>query len=862
MLSILFSLIAVAKSASLKDERDAEFTRIKQYELVYFNGIDIDSIETSNTFEFDLSNQHYKLELTLNKDMHVRNVRHTSIDINKLDEHFSQKQLTKSCHYSGRVINTDNPSLTSAALSFCDKRGVRGRITAFNKTIIIYPSAYFLDKEKDSKCDHKLTDQHLIYKLSDFDTTNIGRAGAISTTYNHISNKIPEMQSSQRRRLYNNGLSETEMLIVSGPERTKDYQSRYGANNWYSQMYNDYASIINQVSTEYMTANWGSTVGQVNVKFVELEIISAFTGKYLSLKPDFLYTNCRSSFSSCNINGRTWLSYFRTWISNYKDVSTFDNAQLISNIEFTPGYAGWGNIGVVCRGSSSVSNAYVGWGTSFLTRTIAHELGHNFGMEHDGQGSSTCGANDGLMGYGDGEGFSSCSITALRQYFAGNGGLTCLGRGYYNGKFTSNHNDDVNPAPTQRPTIRPTTRPTARPTTNTNPNPTPRPTARPTTRSPTTGSSGTDDDWECVGLRNFGLDTYNGYWSYVGEYPDYSGKPYYENNANGAFIYYHPYYKFYLMSTIVGSISVFGYCSEDDIKLCLGNNAFKYADNGQWVADNDAEVYDCTDDTGTGDGDCENYECLSIVGMYPDKYGRSYDGKWEPAGCHNGQSVYIQSSDTSSPPSRYLCYSEYYDLWIISNELCGTGAFAYCPDSSATDILKTANKWNIATNSGWGRDSQVYFSDCGGFGGYLDEQIDLSCIEENKYNEKLCITTANDTVIDDHQEGNDTMITNVLWNGNRTFEIYTKQCSNNKPIYYYADYTLIEGEDVFGNINQENVESIYYLHYHKELLYSDSNITYGQWIISKDEISINAIAVCEKMNYWIAHQIHGWLIHI
>lgn len=372
LLSIV--LITLTHSASLKDERDAEYSRIKKYELVYFDNADIDAIETSKIFEFDVYDQHYKLELSLNEDMHIRKIRHTSVDIHKLDKHFSNKQLEKSCHYFGRVINTDNPSSTSVSISFCDNRGVRGRISAFNQTLIIYPSAYFLDKEKDSNCNHNIKDQHLIYKLSDFDTTDIGKAGAISTYHQIHNNVIDGGNDGKRRRLYNNGLSETELLIVSGPERTKDYQNRYG-DNWYNQMYNDYASVINDVSAEYMNANWGSTVGDINVKFVELEVIFDFTGQYLSLKPSYLYSNCQSSFSVCNINGRTWLSYFRTWISNYKDVSTFDNAHLISNIEFTPGYAGWGNIGVVCRGSSSVSNAYVGWGITYLVRTIAHELG-------------------------------------------------------------------------------------------------------------------------------------------------------------------------------------------------------------------------------------------------------------------------------------------------------------------------------------------------------------------------------------------------------------------------------------------------------------------------------------------------------
>ncbi len=40
-------------------------------------------------------------------------------------------------------------------------------------------------------------------------------------------------------------------------------------------------------------------------------------------------------------------------------------------------------------------------------------------MSHDGQtgDGSSCGANDGLMGYGNGEGFSSCSVDSFNDYW-------------------------------------------------------------------------------------------------------------------------------------------------------------------------------------------------------------------------------------------------------------------------------------------------------------------------------------------------------------------------------------------------------------------------------------------------------------
>ena len=377
MFLLLVLFIAVIHSSVLKDPRDEEFSRINHYELIYFNDANIIEIEESitNIFEFDLNDQHYKIKLIRNDDHHVVNIRHPSIN-EKLDEHFTNKTLKQSCHYYGQVLNAENPSITQVALSFCDNRGVRGRIVAFNETIEIIPSAYFLDKEKDSKCDYKFSDQHLIYKLSDFNFEGMGKFGSIkSNTEKQIKQKIEnDVSDKKRRRLYNGGLSNTEMLIINGPQRTKYYQDTY-PNGWYSQMISDYSDLVQKVSNEYAVASWGSTVGTINVKFVEIEVIFEFSGRYLSLKPDWLYTNCQYSYSSCQINGRGWLSKLNTWISQYKDVSTFDVVHLVSNIQFTTGYAGWGNIGVVCKGSSSVSDIYVGWGLTYVIRTMSHELG-------------------------------------------------------------------------------------------------------------------------------------------------------------------------------------------------------------------------------------------------------------------------------------------------------------------------------------------------------------------------------------------------------------------------------------------------------------------------------------------------------
>merc|ERR1719333_281674 len=180
----------------------------------------------------------------------------------------------------------------------------------------------------------------------------------------------------------------------------------------------------------------------------------------------------------CAIVCNDWLGLISSWVSSNKQASSYDNVQMITDIKFNwnsctgwngQSYVcsrtlGWGNIGVVCKGSSSVStNSVVEefGGNDNAVGTIAHELGHNFGLYHDGQSgpAASCGANDGLMGYGNNhEEFSTCSLDGMEDYFDGNGnGMSCLGTGWSSSDgVTSNVADSGSsqtPSPvTQSPT--------------------------------------------------------------------------------------------------------------------------------------------------------------------------------------------------------------------------------------------------------------------------------------------------------------------------------------------------------------------------------------------------------------------------
>ena len=468
-------------------------------------------------------------------------------------------------------------------------------------------------------------------------------------------------------------------------------------------------------------------------------------------------------------------------------------------------------------------------------------------MYHDSQSGSPaegCGINDGLMGYGSAyHGFSGCSITSIKTYFtdSNNNGLTCLGDGVRS--MTSNYGNVDN---SNTLTPEPTPKPTTKPPTESNVTPTPKPTPKPTTKSPTEGSS--SGDWSCVGTSGF--EVYNDvelnrYWQKLdaleGDKVAYS--------SGGYYLYYSTTYKMYLISTVLGSTSVLGYCIKPDIQDCA--ESFSITHDSKWLSQTSVDVFDCTDNSDTNDngdnngdnndndGDnsndpgCTYYDCVAIYGTSKDRYDYLYDGEWKPKGCSNGVAHYQKEG----MKDRYLCYSSAYGLWIISNEACGTGAYAYSSHSGSDkqDILTTSNTWNVLGSSTWESHGDAVIYDCGGNAGFGD---DTSCLDNNEYQDSLCLYDNNQTLFDYGSSLN------------KQFDIYSI-CRNDKPIYHHTVYneSLIKTYHLDGyDKSDDGIETIYYLHYNLYKKFSNDENYSGQWIISIDEITTDGEAICNQEN--------------
>eukprot|EP01084_Bolivina_argentea_P104443 187014_1 len=612
MLSILLAIIYTVQAAH--KGRKEQFSRITKYELLHLNPQDTSNPDIK-TLSFDIYNQHYSIELQRNHDMIPSYTQHYNIDpTTHKHQYFSS--LKESCHYQGRVLNTNSKSLV--AISLCPNRGIRGTIEAFNQTLIIQPSAYYLDLQKDKYDFHNINDEVLIYKLSDFNTSDVV---AINAAIIDKNKKAILNHNNNKRRLYTEANpAKVEEMIVTGPVRIKNYQDDHG-DKWYQELHAKYTDMINEIDAIYKATNWGSSVGgenAISVVFSGMHVIFDFTDDYSSLAPQRLYSNCGLASGRfddsdlCAINGNQWLGTIKTWVNNYMDFSKFDNVQFVSDMKFkwersgtsTSRTLGWGYIGTVCTGSSVTDVSIVPdmGGETNGVRTMAHELGHNFNMEHDGQSGagSSCAANAGLMGYSDGTGFSRCSIASIQEYFSQANGLTCLGNGWPR-DFISNHDDGQSAAPTKRPTTYPTRRPTERPTNNPTrvgqtESPTKRPTDNPTTRptdstpSPTNTPTPPPVETSCIRISGISQGLYDGTYNELST--THNGASVYQLQSGNAYYIYKPnsnsywnvnggqVYPSWVWGDSIGSGTISMYCTETNIMNC-GGKFTRYT--GTWV---------------------------------------------------------------------------------------------------------------------------------------------------------------------------------------------------------------------------------------------------------------------------------------
>ncbi|XP_014667019.1 PREDICTED: disintegrin and metalloproteinase domain-containing protein 12-like [Priapulus caudatus] len=363
-LTILLSNFAIFKLAYATDEIGTHIQRIHgslpsqefqqhditvPFQLVSRQKRHVDTFTESGhlpetSFVFEAFQKTFTVDLSLNRDLFTSNYIEKHFiygkpvirnDINHTKEH---------CYYHGQVRGIPK---SAAAISTCS--GISGFVDDGEE-------AYHIEPVKDSSHGH-----HFVYRTSDL-IPQIKITGYNDTVDAMLLNLPTDRSQLLRRR----------KRYVQGPDESNQYSK-------YVELY-----IVND-KREF--ESWDRDLKKVITRSKEIaNVVNALykpLNTYIALTGVEVWTH--EDEIKLSVDGDETLFSFLTYrqerlIPKHPN----DNAQLISGMVFNGGVVGKAYRGLIC---SFEYSAGVTMDHSRLVlpvaTTLAHELGHNFGMEHD-----------------------------------------------------------------------------------------------------------------------------------------------------------------------------------------------------------------------------------------------------------------------------------------------------------------------------------------------------------------------------------------------------------------------------------------------------------------------------------------------
>ncbi|XP_074838116.1 disintegrin and metalloproteinase domain-containing protein 28 [Carettochelys insculpta] len=331
--------------------------------------------DDSMQYEIKVNGEKVILHLEKNKDLFAKDYSET---------HYSHdgREVTRSpeikdhCFYTGHIQN-DNDS--EASISACS--GLKGYFKSRGKRYLIQPLK-FTDSE-----------EHAVFKYENLENSEGPKTcGVTNTTWESEDpiKKSSRSSTSVEKQEYLKARKYVEVYIVVDNAVYRKY------NHNTTSIRTRIFEIINYINMVYKAIN-------IHVALIGLEIWSA--GDL------FIVTS----------SAGTTLDRFAEWRhSDLLKRKKNDNAQLLTGIDFDGPTVGLAFVGTMCSATHSsgiVQDHHIN--PISIGATMAHEMGHNFGMNHD-TSFCKCSSESCIMAaqlsYNIPRDFSTCSLQEFQKY--------------------------------------------------------------------------------------------------------------------------------------------------------------------------------------------------------------------------------------------------------------------------------------------------------------------------------------------------------------------------------------------------------------------------------------------------------------